>query len=65
MAADHVKNNIQEAIKAFAKENLSENAPKLFQTLGYNTDRQVPLPPLNVRFFPNQVRLYTAFRPVK
>jgi len=43
MVDDGVKNNIGEAIKAFEKGNLSENALKLFQTLGYNTDRQSPL----------------------
>jgi len=38
-----VKQNIDNAIKAFSKGKLNENALKFFAALGYNTERQAPL----------------------
>ena len=37
------KYNIQEAIKAFAKDDMSNAGINLFTTLGYNTSLQAPL----------------------
>lgn len=39
-----IKFIIERAIKAFSSGNLTENSLKLFQELGYNTNRQQPLP---------------------
>ena len=39
-----IKFSIEHAIKAFSSGNLTENSLNLFQVLGYNTDRQQPLP---------------------
>ena len=39
-----IKFSIEHAIKAFSSGNLTENTLNLFQVLGYNTDRQQPLP---------------------
>jgi len=39
-----IKFSIEHAIKAFSSGNLTENSLKLFQELGYKTDRQQPLP---------------------
>jgi hypothetical protein len=33
---------IQNALKSFSGGNLTENAIKLFQTLGYESERQLP-----------------------
>lgn len=38
-----VKQNIQNTLKGFANGSLTENALKLFETLGYITNRQAPL----------------------
>ena len=38
-----LRQKIKEAIQQFDNGNLSENALNLFQTLGYNTERQAPL----------------------
>ncbi len=38
-----MKQKIQSALQSFSKGNLTENALNLFQTLGYNTERQSPL----------------------
>jgi len=43
MENDIIKNKIQQAIKAFAENDLTNSAVKLFQILGYNTDRRAPL----------------------
>ena len=43
MVSERIKSEIQKTIKDFAEGNLTENALKLFQTLGYDTDRQAPL----------------------
>ncbi len=39
-----IKISIEHAINAFSYGNLTENSLKLFQELGYNTERQQPLP---------------------
>ncbi len=39
-----IKFSIEKVIKAFSCGNLTENSLKLFQVLGYNTERQQPLP---------------------
>ena len=39
-----VKESILQSLRAFSGDSLTENALKLFKTLGYNTDRQAPLP---------------------
>ncbi|MEI6847535.1 MAG: N-6 DNA methylase [Chlorobiaceae bacterium] len=39
-----IKQTIKQAIEAFENGSLTDNALKLFQELGYNTDRQQPLP---------------------
>ena len=51
MANDINKNKIQQAIKDFAENNLTKSAINLFQTLGYNTDRQAPLTQKNFNEF--------------
>jgi adenine-specific DNA-methyltransferase len=51
MANDIVKNKIQQAIKYFAENDLTKGAVNLFQTLGYNTDRQAPLAQKNFTEF--------------
>ena len=38
-----IKEKILESIQVFSGNNLTENALKLFNVLGYNTDRQAPL----------------------
>jgi len=42
MLATDIKQNIKQSIQSFSKGNLTTNALKLFQTLGYNTERQAP-----------------------
>jgi len=51
MANNIIKNKIQQAIKDFAENNLTKSAINLFQTLGYNTDRQAPLSQKNFNEF--------------
>ncbi|MCX6578838.1 MAG: DUF559 domain-containing protein [Candidatus Aminicenantes bacterium] len=51
MVEAEIKTRIREAINGFSNENLSANALKLFQTLGYNTDRQNPFTERTFRFF--------------
>lgn len=51
MANDIIKNKIQQAIKDFAENDLTKGAINLFQTLGYNTDRQAPLAQKNFTEF--------------
>lgn len=46
-----VKLAIQSAIKDFSKETLTDQAIHLFNTLGYNTERQNPFPQKNYNFF--------------
>ncbi len=43
MIEDDIKRNINKSLKAFADGNLTANALKFFQTLGYVTERQSPL----------------------
>ncbi len=43
MAAAELKLKIGQSIQAFSEGNLTANALQLFQTLGYNTERQAPL----------------------
>ncbi len=43
MAAAELKLKIDHSIQAFSKGSLTANALHLFQTLGYNTERQAPL----------------------
>lgn len=43
MAATDTKQKIKQSIQAFSDGNLTKNALQLFQTLGYNTQRQAPL----------------------
>ncbi len=40
MADTDVKQKIRHALEAFSSDNLFENSINLFQTLGYNTERQ-------------------------
>ncbi|WP_340111971.1 Eco57I restriction-modification methylase domain-containing protein [Maribellus mangrovi] len=42
MSAIETKTSISDTIKAFSKGDLTQNSMKLFQTLGYNTERQLP-----------------------
>lgn len=39
----NTKQNIQQSIKSFEKENLTQNGLNFFETLGYNTERQSSL----------------------
>src|SRR3990170_1871550 len=43
MTAAELKRKIDQSIQAFSEGNLTANALQLFQTLGYNTERQAPL----------------------
>jgi len=43
MTAAELKRKIDQSIQAFSQGNLTANALQLFQTLGYNTERQAPL----------------------
>lgn len=43
MTVEQIKTNIKEVLQSFAKGNLTENGLKLFETLGYITERQAPL----------------------
>ena len=43
MTAAELKRKIGQSIQAFSEGNLTANALQLFQTLGYNTERQAPL----------------------
>jgi len=43
MTTEEFKTNIQEALQAFAKGNLSKNSLDLFSKLGYATERRAPL----------------------
>ena len=43
MTTEEFKTNIQEAIQAFAKGNLTKNSLELFSKLGYITERRAPL----------------------
>lgn len=43
MTAEQTKKDIKSSLQAFSKGNLSMNALKLFQGLGYVTERQAPL----------------------
>ncbi len=43
MTTEEFKTNIQEAIQAFAKGNLTKNSLELFGKLGYLTGRRAPL----------------------
>lgn len=43
MTTEELKTNIQEAIQAFAKGNLTKNSLELFGKLGYITERRAPL----------------------
>lgn len=43
MSAEECKSNIQGALKAFAKGNLTKNSLELFEKLGYITSRRAPL----------------------
>ena len=46
---EHIKSNL----RSFAADKLKENALKLFETLGYKSDRKVDLTPNNVEGFKN------------
>ncbi|WP_449258274.1 Eco57I restriction-modification methylase domain-containing protein [Chlorobium limicola] len=46
-----IKISIEKAIMAFSGGSLTENAINLFKALGYNTDRQQPLPEKNFTCF--------------
>jgi len=48
---DEIKTRIRSAINEFSNENLSANALKLFETIGYKTDRQNPFTERTFRFF--------------
>src|SRR3990172_2687122 len=43
MTAAELKRKIDQSIQAFSEVNLTANALQLFQTLGYNTERQATL----------------------
>ncbi len=43
MSTEEFKTNIQEALQAFAKGNLTKNSLNLFSKLGYVTERRAPL----------------------
>jgi len=43
MTTEEFKTNIQEALQAFAKGNLTKNSLDLFSKLGYVTERRAPL----------------------
>jgi len=42
MTTEQIKNDIKFSLQGFATSNLTSNALKLFQTLGYVTERQAP-----------------------
>jgi len=45
------KEQIQNALKAFAGGNLRDNARRLFETLGYHSERRIDLSPNTVEAF--------------
>ena len=51
MTDTEVKRLIQSAVQSFASNDLTGNAIRFFQTLGYNTDRQNPFPEKTFEFF--------------